>query len=268
MIPRREIIIAEHRKYRKKMTIEEYYNGFKSKVCENIDTTLNGEKDFHAVLTKNRSFCEDYDRWIQLLGGAPETFIFRNAIKVYQESFGNMLMGLYQPAFMGLRYFLERTLVGVYFSGSELELRTWMHGQRDTYWTELIGEEDEDKPTGKSKGEINVNKGLFSLKFTRAFFEEIADVAKSFRAQTKAVYRECSEYVHGNPLAIDKVGLTIDYSEEVVRKWNDCADTVARCILYAFMMRYWCFLNEGQREQVVERLREEFSTTDILKDYL
>ena len=250
------------------MNIVEYYEKFKAKVIENIDTTLKTDNEYHTLLTKNRSFCDDYEKWISILGGAPETIIYRNAVKVYQEAIGNMLMGLYQPAFMGLRYFLERTLVGVYFSGSELELRTWMHGQRDTYWSELIGAEDEDKDTDRKKDEVNVNKGLFSLKFTRAFFEDIAGNAKAFRALTKNVYRDCSEFVHGNPIALGSLGDKIDYCEDVVVKWNDCADTVARCILYAFMMRYWMFLNEEQRSVVQERLREEFSTTDIIKEYL
>lgn len=250
------------------MNIVEYYDGFKTKVIGNIDSTLKSENVYHTLMTKNRSFCDDYGKWITILGTSPETIIYRNAVKVYQEAFGNMLMGLYQPAFMGLRYFLKRTLVGVYFSGSEVELRTWLHGQRDTYWSELIGEEDEDKDYDKRKDEINVNKGLFSLKYTRAFFEEISDSAKVFRAQAKAVYRECSEFVHGNPKALKSLGETIEYSEEIAVKWNNCADTVARCILYAFMMRYWNFLIEEQRAEVVERLKEEFSTTDIIKDYL
>lgn len=250
------------------MNIVDYYENFKAKVVGNIDTTLKPTNHYHTLVTKNRSFCEDYEKWMSILGNSPETVIYRNAVKVYQEAFGNMLMGLYQPAFMGLRYFLERTLVGVYFSGSELELRTWMHGQRDTYWSELIGEEDEDKVPDKKKDEINVNKGLFSLKFTRAFFEDFSGAAKAFRAQTKKVYRECSEFVHGNPTALKSLGETIDYSEEVASKWNDCADTVARCILYAFMMRYWLFINEDQRGIVIERLREEFSTTDIIKEFL
>lgn len=250
------------------MNIVEYYETFKSKVTENIDITLKSENDYHTLMTKNRSFCDDYGKWISILGTLPETIIYRNAAKVYQEAFGNMLMGLYQPAFMGLRYFLERTLVGVYFSGSEIELRTWMHGKRDTYWSELIGEEDEDKDFDKKKDEVNVNKGLFSLKFTRAFFEEISGAAKVFRAQTRAVYRECSEFVHGNPNTIECLGETIEYSEKVATKWNNCADTVARCILYAFMMRYWKFLNEMQRTEVEERLKDEFSTTDIIKENL
>lgn len=253
------------------MNIMDYYDNFKNKVMGIIDSTLSESNPFYPQLAKNRSFVEDYDRWLAILSDNPEIEIYRNAIKVYQEAFGNMLMGLYQPAFMGLRYFLERSLTGVYYSGSEVELRTWMQGQRDTYWAELIGaEENNTRPTPiqKASDEKNVDKGLFSLRFTRAFFPEIDNAAKSFRALTITVYRNCSEYVHGNPHAIKSVGFNIDYSAPVVIKWNDFADTVARCVLYAFFMRYWHFINADKKETVIERIRSEFSATDIIKDYI
>lgn len=220
------------------------------------------------LLTKNRSFVDDFSKWIDILGDAPETYLYRNAAKVYQEAFANMLMGLYQPAFMGLRYFLERTLTGVFYSGNELELRTWLRGERDTYWTELIGREDKGGAKQNEERNVNVDSGLFSLKFTRAFFPEIVDSAKTFRSLTSKVYRNCSEFVHGNPRAIDQIGQNNEFSLDVTEKWNEFADTIIRCILYAFVMRYWKFLPENSKDIVRLRVEEEFSTTDILKDFI
>lgn len=177
-------------------------------------------------------------------------------------------MGLYQPAFMGLRYFLERTLTGVFYSGNELELRTWLRGERDTYWTELIGRDDKGGAKQNEERNVNVDSGLFSLKFTRAFFPEIVDSAKTFRSLTSKVYRNCSEFVHGNPRAIDQIGQNNEFSLDVTEKWNEFADTIIRCILYAFVMRYWKFLPENSKDIVRLRVEEEFSTTDILKDFI
>lgn len=246
------------------MTIHEYYKDFKSKLTLNINASLTEGATHYEVLTKNRSFIEDYNEWLKVLDNRPEKCIYENAIKVYQESIANMLMGLYQPAFMGLRYFLERTLVGIYFSANELELRTWFTGDRDTYWTELIGLENEDN----GDKDINVNKGVFSQKFTKAFFEPFSSVCKTFRKITKDVYRECSEYVHGNPKAIKELGSKIEFSGSLAEKWNDIADTIARCILYCFMMRYWNTLDSKQKSMLIDRLREEFSATDVIKNYL
>ena len=248
------------------MNIKEYYDTFKKKVCRNIDMALTEASQVYPSIAKNFSFVDDYGLWIRTIDNYPETIIYKNAIRAYQEALSNMLMGLYQPAFMGLRYFLERTLMGVYFSANELELRTWLAGNRDTYWSELIGEEGEDKE--RKDGAQNVNRGLFSLKFTRAFFEDFDKICLQFRSMTKNVYRECSEYVHGNPHVIQKLGEKLDYSEELSKQWNENADTIACCILYAFMMRYWNSLNEQQREPLLIRLREEFSATDVIKDYI
>ena len=222
------------------MNIQEYYCHFSQTLNENIGKSLDSSLHFYQLLTKNRSFVDDFSKWIDILGNAPETYLYRNAAKVYQEAFANMLMGLYQPAFMGLRYFLERTLTGVFYSGNELELRTWLRGERDTYWTELIGREDKGGAKQNEERNVNVDSGLFSLKFTRAFFPEIVDSAKTFRSLTSKVYRNCSEFV----------------------------DTIIRCILYAFVMRYWKFLPENSKDIVRLRVEEEFSTTDILKDFI
>lgn len=61
---------------------------------------------------------------------------------------------------MGLRYYLERMVTGVFFSASEIELRTWLNGSRDTYWTEVANTDDKD---------------IFSRKFCNAFFPELVE---------------------------------------------------------------------------------------------
>lgn len=250
------------------MNIQEYYGHFSQTLNNNMGKSLDSSQHFYQLLTKNRSFVDDFSKWIDILGDAPETYLYRNAAKVYQEAFANMLMGLYQPAFMGLRYFLERTLTGIFYSGNELELRTWLRGERDTYWTELIGREDKGGSKQNDEKDINVDSGLFSLKFTRAFFPEIVDSAKAFRSLTSKVYRNCSEFVHGNPNAINEIGQNNDFSESVTEKWNEYADTIIRCILYALVMRYWKFLPESSKNIVRTRVEEEFSTTDILKEFI
>ena len=94
------------------MSIKDYYGIFKVVVCHNIDAALTDTSPVYPSIAKNRSFVYDYGQWIKAIHNRSETVISKNAIRAYQEAFSNMLMGLYQPAFMGLRYFLERTLMG------------------------------------------------------------------------------------------------------------------------------------------------------------
>lgn len=253
------------------MTIQEYYKEFTTKVSSNINMSLADYDSCIAMIAKNSSFVEDYNIWVSILGERLESVIFKNAIKTYQESLSNMVMGLYQPAFMGLRYFLERTLMGVYMSANELELRTWLAEGRDTYWSELIGEDNEDKVTGTDNTQgkaVNVNKGLFSSKYTKAFNSSLIGRTKEFRALTKTVYRNCSIYVHGNSSVLEELGQKIEYSKDLATKWNDYADTISRCILYAFYLRYYPILSDEAKRRVSDRLREEFSTISEINDYL
>lgn len=143
------------------MNLQEYYNMFKATITSNIDESLKDTHPYNEYLGKNKAFCDEYEKWLNVLDGRIETYIYRNAIKAYQEAYVNMLMGLYQPAFMGLRYFLERTLMGVYFSASEIEMRTWKAGNRDTYWSELV--EIEEKEGKQVNSGNDVNKGLSQL---------------------------------------------------------------------------------------------------------
>lgn len=87
------------------MTIQEYYKEFISKVSANVSLSLKDENPILKMIGKNCSFVDDYNVWLIVLEERLEIVIFRNAIKIYQESLSNMMMGLYQPAFMGLRYF-------------------------------------------------------------------------------------------------------------------------------------------------------------------
>ena len=63
-------------------------------------------------------------------------------------------------------------------------------------------------------------------------------------------------------------GQNNEFALDVTEKWNEFADTIIRCILYAFVMRYWKFLPENSKDIVRLRVEEEFSTTDILKDFI
>ena len=253
------------------MTIQDYYKEFISKVSANMDLSLAKNNPIVTMIGKNSSFVDDYNVWVSVLDERLESIIFKNALKTYQESLSNMVMGLYQPAFMGLRYFLERTLMGVYMSANELELRTWLAEERDTYWSEPIGEDNEDKVTGTNNTQgkaVNINKGLFSSKYTQAFNSSLIGRTKEFRALTKTVYRNCSIYVHGNSSVLEELGQKIEYSKDLATKWNDYADTISRCILYAFYLRYYPILSDEAKKRVSDRLREEFSTISEINDYL
>lgn len=224
------------------MGVIEYYKTIGSTAINILDESLANEDI--DLLSSNHLFISDFSSWLDVLEDRPEISIFKNAIKEYQMSILSNNIGLYQQAFMGLRFFLERTLVAILFSANEIELNLWKLGERDTYWSELIDD----------------NKGIFSDRFCKAFFPELKDEIKHFKAITIKVYRECSEYVHGNQIIIDKIPESMNYSIEIFHEWNSKADTIKRIILFSLCLRYLKGLQKEGVSKIETSLHEEFKT--------
>lgn len=247
------------------MGIKEYYNKLFEKVGSNKDSLFHYiDNDDEHLFENAFNFYTNLQTLYKVLENRLESGIFKNAIRVYQESMLCAISGLYQPAFMGLRYFLERFMMGAYLSSSEIELRTWMSNERDTYWTELVGVESNTQDTNNN----NPNRGIFSSKFTKAFFPDLDGERIQMLAMTKRVYRECSEYVHGNPQAIGGIPESLDYEEHILQEWLDKAETVKRCVLYVVFLRYARSCSNDDFDKVRDIFLDEFKSIKPIKQYI
>lgn len=241
------------------MTINEYYEDYKRNITSIIDSSLS-EEDLANDVALCFHLVTDYEIWLKCIGDRLECMLYRNAIKVYQDALGCMLGGQYQSAFMGLRYCFERTLCGVYLSANELELRTWKIGQRDTYWTEIVGKEGKEKDDGvKNEGAL-VDKGLFSTKYVNAYFPDLKDEIPHFRRMAISVYRECSEFVHGNPQALVQIPEHLEYNKELMALWCEKALTMKRVMFFVFVLRYLLLFGDAEKSELVEIIKDEFAT--------
>lgn len=249
------------------MTIKEYYEDYKQRINSIIDTSLN-EEELANIVALSFHFVDDYSVWLESIGNRPEAVMYKNAIKVYQDSFACMLLGQYQSAFMGLRYCFERTLCGVYLSANELELRTWLNGHRDTYWSELVGKEGREAEGDGMAEENYVDKGLFSTKYVNAFFPELKDEIRHFRRMAVSVYRECSEFVHGNPNALVKIPEHLNYKKELMELWCEKALVMKRVMSFVFALRYLPNLSDESKRKIADIIKDEFATIKPLNDML
>ncbi|GAE65291.1 hypothetical protein H3Z85_19200 [Chryseobacterium indologenes] len=222
------------------MQVKDHYEKLGKKALEIQNESL-ADEDL-LLLSTNHAFLHDFAEWLDILKDRPEINILQNAIKEYQIGIFSNSLGLYQQAFMGLRFFLERTLVAILFSANEIELNLWKIGERDTYWNELL---DKDK-------------GIFSHKFCKAFFPELKDELNHFNVITSKVYRECSEYVHGNKTVIDKIPNSFEYSKELFHEWNSKADIIRRVILFTLCLRYLKHLKPEDVKKIENTITDEF----------
>lgn len=209
------------------------------------------QEDNLSEVAVAHSFMNDFAEWLNVLQSRPEIDIFQNAIKGYHIALLSAILGLYQQAFIGLRFFLERSLAAIYFSSSEIELRLWKSNGRDTYWSELIDD----------------NQGVFSKKFCQAFNPSFGDECSHIKMIVQKVYRECSEYVHANYCIIDSLPNKIEYSNEHLKSWCDKAQNIRRCVIFALCLRYLQTLNSDELKTIEDCVMDEFRTMQCINTF-
>lgn len=173
-----------------------------------------------------------FDACSNVIALRKEATVFQYAVTEFQFAQFALGLGLYRQAFSSLRLTLEMSLATVAFSANEMKLRQWLKDDGDIFWSEIIHEET----------------GVLGSQFAQAFFPDLSTHVATYRAMATKVYRECSEYVHGNADTHSNLPREIEYSRDIVLSWCDKADVVRRAILFAFLLRYSDDLDDTQRE--------------------
>jgi len=222
--------------------IQDFYKALSEKCIEISNDSFSDEEKI-KVIGKSHSFIDDYNSWLSVLSEKPEYYILQIAIREYQTALLANVLGLYNLAFTGLRFFFERSLIAVMFSSKELDLRLWEKSERDTYWNEII---DNDA-------------GIFSHRFSRAFFPDLKDECLHYKRMSEKVYRECSEFVHGNIISQKKVPETLIYHQDLSQEWHQKVVTIRSVIFFTFCLRYLNFLKPHQLSKIENCALDEFS---------
>ena len=130
----------------------------------------------------------------------------------------------------------ELVLASVNFSANEYSLRMWMQGSQDIVWQNLISAET----------------GVFSTNFLKAFNPATSEYAKQYRTLAEKVYRECSEYVHGNAHTHESLPDQIVFIEKIFSDWHLKTENIALCVNFALSSRY-LYLSKKESRTLVER---------------
>jgi len=174
------------------------------------------------ALTASHNYLLDYDAIKLAIADRPELPVLDSAVKEYQLALFALISGQYRHAFGGLRLFFELMLATVQFSAHEIEYRMWAKDSKDITWSALK----------------DPQIGVFSTNFIRAFNPEFSDSAKQYLAIAEAVYRECSEFVHGNAGTHTILPSDMVFQEEVFFSWHQKAATMRLAIIFVFSARY------------------------------
>lgn len=165
-----------------------------------------------------------------------EHSIFLLAAHEFQSALYEVACGAYRHAHISLRLFFELFSAGILFSAYELKLRSWLSGapNSDISWS-LISDPD---------------KGIFSNSFLNAFNPALAESAKQYRALACTIYRECSEFVHGNLHTHEHITDASSYNGDMLIKWKNRAEAVRLCIIFTFAGRYLNFLPPDEQRKL------------------
>jgi hypothetical protein len=164
----------------------------------------------------------DFESCLKVIWERPEREVFSLALREYQYSLIAMCHGSYRQGFSALRLAFELWLSAVAFSASERDLRSWKARRQDIVWAKLISDEN----------------GVLSKPFVSLFSSSLESTVASFRVIAERLYRECSEYVHGNHHTHAALPEELTYDQATFRDWCSKAETLKLVCLYAFAFRY------------------------------
>lgn len=186
-----------------------------------FDTTLSKETDIshRASIVQ---IVADLGVCIEKIAGRPECEVFDLSLKEYQHALNAVCHGNYRQAFTSLRLALELWLAAISFSSSEKDLRAWRARKQDIVWSNLI---DKDN-------------GVLSKHHIVLFFPEIEQHAATFRVICEKLYRECSEYVHGNHHTHALLPQDISFNQKTFHDWCAKSDTFKLVCLFCYTYRY------------------------------
>ncbi|GEM_PF-1429314 len=220
-----------------------HYSG----IIEKSQAALSEMSEDHERYTKfiaAHNDADELDNLVKLMSGRPEENIYNLARLEYQHALYALSFAQYRQAHVSLRLFMELSLSGILFSAHEIDTHLWLKGQKDSNWSSIISNEN----------------GVFSKSFVGAFFEDMKEFCSEYLAMAKAVYRECSEFVHGNRSSFDGIDSEIKYHNEIADKWLDRADTVRILVKFAFLTRYLPHASASTKNEFEQMAIEQFGT--------
>ncbi|MGM0701298.1 MAG: hypothetical protein ACQEUG_02735 [Pseudomonadota bacterium] len=199
--------------------------------------------DYSARLLELFQFSDDLNVWVNLLEKQTDRTILVSAIQEFELGFQAVVSGQYRYSFIAQRYFLEQICRFIYLSTNELHLRHWKLGLRDISWGSLTEKEN----------------GIFSKVFIRAFFPEVESEGEHISTIATKLYRESSEFIHGNFNKISEIPNSIEFNPDLLDRWIGFMETSKLIALFLLFMRFSKDIERENIHQIEDMAKEELS---------
>lgn len=105
---------------------------------------------------------------------------------------------------------------------------------------------------------MDENDGVFGKRFIQLYSNDL-DYSRSIELLTiaKNVYRECSEFVHGNYEKLSSFSATIDFDENALNRYLEYFSNIQFLICMALFIRFRRILDEKENLNKLEAILAE-----------
>lgn len=174
-------------------------------------------------IDKCLSFSDDLQNWISYCGKMKGMILVQESLNECIKSVYFCAEGFYKEAIVTLRQYFEHLLFAVFLSTSDFNYRLWLKGKYDMSWAKIT---DKDS-------------GIFSVKFMELYADDIdSDRSMGLLDVCKNVYRECSEFVHGNYEKLDMLCNKLTYNSENFNLYIRCFSSAQYIVCMALFIRF------------------------------
>uniref|UniRef100_UPI003137BE9D hypothetical protein n=1 Tax=Fluviicola taffensis TaxID=191579 RepID=UPI003137BE9D len=186
------------------------------------------------VIDNGIDFSKPLQTWLEIIPKDNYKTLLTNSIQSLELSIISQSYCLYRNAFSSLRLSMEMLFGGIYFSTATLDFIEWTKSSKDLNWSTIN----------------DFDNGILSHRFCNAFFSELKEKNEEYFTKAKELYRDLSEYVHGNhhTWIIGSEAIKIEIDE--INLFNQSLKSFFEIANFALCLRYLKSLNRSQLEQV------------------
>lgn len=203
------------------MSLHEHYKSLLAKGIELQDEMLT-DRECIAAFSSAHNALNDIEKIVHVVSGRPESEMMLLAIRELQFGLLSASVAHYRHANISSRLFMEMMFGAIQFSAYEIKLRRWKINSQDLVWSSFVDKEN----------------GVFSNSFISAFSPDFAEYGREFLLIADSVYRECSEYVHGNINTHSEFDAPLKLDKHQLISWTDRVKSILVVTVFLFISRY------------------------------
>ena len=174
-------------------------------------------------------FVTDFSTWVECLKDIPQSILLKSSLNECATANLFCSQGLYKHAMISLRLCLEHCLYAIHMSSNDFYFRRWKAGQEDMKWAIIT----------------DGNTGIFSKSFIRAYAPEFEERSAELNGIASNVYRECSEYIHGNYSKLNCLPGQNEFNQDMLSQYISRFQSISYLLSIALVIRF--------KEQIVSK---------------